>query len=252
MSMCIRFPSSLTMMLVAGAALGPVTAGGVRAQEVQADRAEVRGVVVDGKTGTPIVGAYVGFQNRITRTFTDEKGRFLLRSLPAGPAELIVEQLGYEAWSEMRTLEAGVSAEIRIELTPDPVILPQVAVYADRLRARRNALATSVRAFDAAQLVNSPAVTVMEFVQGRAVTPVRCPSSIVATFCIIRRGQAMAPSIYVDDVRYPPGLETLNLFDTFDTWQVEVLGSGAQIRIYTKAFAERLALGRERLFPVIF
>jgi hypothetical protein len=39
---------------------------------------------------------------------------------------------------------------------------------------------------------------------------------------------------------------------TFDVWQIEVLSFGAQVRLYTKAFAERLALRKERLFPVIF
>jgi len=250
--MPFRSPLRIMAVPLFGFTLALSTAATARAQEARTDRAAVRGVVVDDKTGTPLVGAYIGIQNRVTRTFTDEHGRFLLRDLPAGPVELMVEQLGYEAWSEVRTLEAGATAEIRIGITPDPVILPKIEVYADRLRARRNALATSVRAYDSAQLTASPAFNAMEFVQGRAVMPVRCPASIVATYCILRRGQVMAPRIYVDDVPYPPGLETLQLFETFDVWFIEVLSAGAQIRLYTKAFAERLALGKERMFPVIF
>jgi hypothetical protein len=252
MSSPFRTPSLASALLVAGLALLAIAAQPLAAQVGDEARAELRGVVVDQKTGTPVVGAYVGLDNRITRTFTDERGRFLLRGLPAGPVALIVEQLGYEAWGETRTLAGGITTDLRIELVPDPVILPQISVYSDRLRTRRNALATSVHAYDAAQLVSSPALNAMEFVQGRAVTPVRCPSYIVATYCILRRGQLMAPRIFVDDVPYPPGLETLQLFDTFDVWLIEVLSSGAQIRLYTKAFAERLALGKERLFPVIF
>lgn len=252
--MPIRLPALRAVVTVAlvGLVIAAVATTNLRAQQTGAETASIRGVVVDGATGQPLVGAYVGIAGRMTRVFTDDDGRFALDDLPAGPADLLVQQLGYEEFRETRTLEAGLTADLRIALVADPLILPRIEVYADRLKARRNALATSVRVFDARQLVASPAVNAMEFVQGRALTPVRCPGYLLATGCILRRGQVVAPRIFVDDVPYPPGLETLQLFDTFDVWFLEVLSSGAQVRLYTKAFAERLALGRERMFPVIF
>lgn len=222
------------------------------AQQDQEQYATLYGTVVDGSNGQPVAGAWIGSADRKRFAFTDESGRFRLSGLPAGQVEIIVEQLGYDAWSAVLSLQAGVVRPRRIELEADPVILPKVQVYADRLRARRNALTTNVRAFDGMQITAGPAVDAFEFVQGRALMTIRCPTSAFATHCILRRGRVVAPQIFVDDVHYGPGLEVLRLFDTSEVWFIEVLGSGLQVRLYTKAFAERLALGKERLFPVIY
>jgi len=252
MSIRLQFPIRTLAVLFLVPMITGVSARRVAAQQMDDGQATVKGEVVDSVTAQPIVGAWVGVTKRKEHAFTDAHGRFELAGLPAGPVEITVEQLGYKAWSETPTLTPGDANAMSVSLVPDPVMLSQIAVYANELRDRRDALATDVRAWGASQIATSPAHDAMEFVEQNAVTPLRCPPGIIATTCILRRGRVAAPSIWVNDVRYPPGLETLRNYDTHDLWLVEVLGQGAMIRIYTKGFAERLALGEERMMPVIY
>lgn len=242
----VRFPGTVVALLfLAGSSTPP-------GQQLKEQHPTVRGTVVDGSNGQPVAGARVGSADRSRHVFTDETGRFPLTGLPAGQVEIVVEQLGYDAWSGVFPLQAGVARVVRIELEANPVMLPKVLVYADRLRSRRNALVITVRAFDSTQITAGPAADALEFVRGRALTTIRCPSRSIATHCVLRRGRVVAPQIVVDDVHYGPGLEILRLFDTSEVWLLEVLGAGVQVRLYTKAFAERPALGMERMRPLIY
>lgn len=53
------------------------------------------GLVTDGTTGGPVPDAEVELRGTVFGTTTDAQGRFRLEHLPAGPAQLVVRQIGH-------------------------------------------------------------------------------------------------------------------------------------------------------------
>lgn len=237
--------SLVGIVIVTAAASAPV------AGQEQADRkVDLRGVIVDRETGAPIPGAYVELLAAKRTVYTDAEGRFAFSRFSPGVYTLVAAQLGYVTDSIAVALAAD-GAATRIELTPDPVVLEGVQVVADRLKARRNALPFNVRAYDANQLAVTGSFDAFDFIRTRMITT-RCPARAHASYCVVRRGRTIVPSIYIDEVRFIGGLDVLMAYNTSDIHLIEVLNSGAQIRVYTKGFAERLALGRAHLATIFF
>jgi hypothetical protein len=218
------------------------------------DRAKVDviGVVVDQSTGAPIKAASVKIVGHKWDVLTDENGRFRLRRITSGSVTLEAEQLGYGKYRQSYEAVAGASL-LRIELVPDPIVLKAVQVAHDRMRARRNAVATSVWTYSADQISQSTSFDVFDFVRTRLFVSA-CPTNRMmwATDCVYRRGTLIAPSVYVDEVQYPWGLAMLQGWPMSDVYLIEVYGAGAQIRVYSKHFAQRLASGRTQLFPILY
>jgi hypothetical protein len=217
-------------------------------------KADVQGVVVDRASGAPIVAASVTIVGRRTSFLTDREGRFRFKGVPTGQVTIEVEQLGYADFSETRTIEAN-GAPLRLQLEPDPIVLKGVQVIADRMKVRRSAVATSVRAYTAEQLAMSASFDAYDFVRSRLwIMPcdARYAAAAFTSSCIMRRGSITAPTVYIDEARHIGGLDDLMGWPMDDIYLVEVYSSGAQVRVYTKRFAERLAKGRGFLDPVIW
>jgi iron complex outermembrane receptor protein len=225
-----------------------MAASPVAAQEP--GRTDVRGAVIDRTSGSPLIGAYVGIAGSRSWTTTDRDGRFILKGLPLRDVTLEVTQLGYADLERSIRLTEDFEP-LRIELAPDPIVLEGIRVVSDRLRARRNSIPYSVRAWDADDLATSPSFDAFDFVRSRmAMSP--CPRGSHSTNCIIRRGRVVSPRVYVDDAPFLGGVDVLLGWNTFDLYAIEVIGSGAQVRVYTKAFAERLARGKARLTTIFY
>jgi hypothetical protein len=234
----------LLTLLVAFAKSGAASA--VAAQGTQ--KIDVTGVVVDRATGAPIVGAAVSVNDGNTLV-TDRDGRFRARGVRAGTVRFDVSQLGYADLADTREIRADAQA-IRLELQPNPVMLQAIEVIGDRLRARRNSIPYSVRAFDVAQLATSGHWDAFDFIRSRMIATA-CRPDVHGSWCIRRRGQWVRPQVYVDDARFFGGLDVLEGWPVDDLYLVEVIANGAQVRIYTKRFAQLLASGRTRLSPVM-
>jgi hypothetical protein len=54
------------------------------------------GLVTDGTTGDPVAGAEVELRGTVFGGTTDREGRFRIENLPAGPAQLIIRQIGHQ------------------------------------------------------------------------------------------------------------------------------------------------------------
>ena len=97
-------------------------------QATQATQASLTGVVRDGETGAPIVGAVVALTDLDRAGTTDAAGRYVLTEVPAGPQHLSVHFIGYTP----RTLHALVPREGRLELDitlrAEPLHLPTLEV----------------------------------------------------------------------------------------------------------------------------
>lgn len=221
----------------------------VEAQQGRSDgKVDLVGFVKDAVTGHPMSGVLVEIEAIDRNAFTNQDGRFVIRGVKRGTFTVHARQLGYEEWvGEHAADDAG---QLDIELQADPVLLEEIRVVSDRIERRRKATAMSVFAYDADELSRSAAFDVTHFVRTR-IPVISCPVSYFANDCVLRRGRPIVPRVYIDEVRLIGGFEFLGLYNPSELYLIEVYDSGSQIRLYTKAFAERLALGQEHVFPIL-
>jgi len=205
---------------------------------------DVQGVVIDGSTGEPIMGAWVGLADGGDGAFTNREGRFVIHDVRVGTVAFEATQLGYADFAAERAIDSGESS-LRIVLEPDPIMLEGIRVTADRLAARRNAIPFSVRAYDTDRILTSGAADAYDFVKFNTFT-----RSCGFGTCIYRRGQLVRPAIFIDESPYYGGLDALHGLPVEHLYLIEVIG--AQVRVYTKNFAKRLATRSAPLIPVLF
>ncbi len=72
-----------------------------------AQRTGVQGLVVDAKSGLPVVGATVMLDNQGYAATTDALGKFLIDDARQGTDELLVLSYGYKDWSQAVTIIDG-------------------------------------------------------------------------------------------------------------------------------------------------
>jgi hypothetical protein len=210
------------------------------------EKIDLKGVVVDETTGAAVSGAYILVVDK--GATSDAEGRFHVRGLAAGTHALVVTHLGYATSVQVAEVEPG-GEPLRIQLEPNPVIMQAIEVVVNRMKARRNALAVSVRAYETRDMLSTS--DAYDFLRSR-LTMGRCPSFNTQHDCVFRRGRWVAPQIYIDEVPYTfSGVDVLRSYPTSEIHTIEVLNSGGHIRVYTKWFARRLAMGQAWLSPII-
>ena len=89
----------------------------------------IRGIIKDGKSGEPIIGASIFAANTKAGAVSDKNGAFAI-SLPAGDNTLSVSYLGYE--KEIRHLTISQDTNITLELFKTSAKLSEVHVTAGR------------------------------------------------------------------------------------------------------------------------
>ena len=239
----IAFACVLTLAALA------LLARGSHAQEIDQASFDLFGTVVDASSGDVLVGAWVGYTDSEWGSITDDSGRFRFPDMVAGRLALTIEQLGYETLEWVGAV-SQTDEMLRIELTPQPFVLEGLNVVVDRFESRRRAVATSVFAYDAADLQVGAAETAMEFVRNRVNSSfVPCSGSFSGT-CIRVRGELREPSVYIDEMPVLGGLDYLDTFAPWELYMIEIYGRGRHIRAYTHQFMERAA--KVRLHPLPF
>jgi len=238
----------------------PVGAEPLRAQERPAvggedgneGEAVVTGTVRDASTGAPLAQAMVSFEARDWGIFTDDNGRFRLEAGDMRRGTLLVEHLGYRTRRIPVEVEDG-TGPVEVGLEPDPVLLEGLEVVTDRFQRRRNATATSVRAYGVRDLARSLHTRATDFLQGRAGVPiVNCPFHFVRFNCALVRGRTTNPSVYIDEAPAIGGLDELDFYLPGDLYLIEIYGHGRHIRAYTHHFMERAAKRRLQPIPIFF
>ena len=247
-----------------------VVLGGAGVLVGQEGDTEVRGRVLAAGTGEVVAGAWIALEGRDWGTYSRSDGTFALPQVPDGPRRYEVEALGYE--TALLTLDPADEIQI-VELAPDPVQLEGVEVVTDRFRARRNAVATSVRVFDKQRLAfeGGSSRSMADFLRLRTPVSARRLSDCFryggsSAFQSYRRvgwaslagvgggcdgfGPRSATRVCLDEMPLPGGMETLEMYQAHDFYMVEVYGRGAQVRLYTEDFIERAAGQRLRPAPL--
>ncbi|WP_419940025.1 carboxypeptidase regulatory-like domain-containing protein [Candidatus Palauibacter sp.] len=92
------------------------------------------GQVRDARTDQPVATAAVSITGRPEMVASDGRGRFALSGLPVGGHELSVRHLGYAALTYPVTVTRGLTTEVDIGLSPDPVELEPLVATATRPR----------------------------------------------------------------------------------------------------------------------
>jgi len=216
-----------------------------RSQEV--GEFDLHGRVTDAENGQVLVGAWVSFPGSDWGSITDDHGRFRIPDLTPGPLALTVEQLGYETLSWEGEVSANTGA-LELALRPDPVLLDGLNIMVDRFRTRRMGVATSVLAYDQADLTTTSQETALDFVTMRVGSaPIDCVGRWGNT-CLRVRGRLVEPVVFIDEVQVVGGLEYLDSFAPHELYMIEIYGGGRHIRAYTPHYMERAA--KLRLSPI--
>ena len=131
---------------------------------------------------------------------------------------------------------------------PEPILLEGLEVMTDRFESRRNAVATSVLAFDARDLTSSGSLTAADFIAGQAGVFLSPCNGSRGSQCVWSRGRRIEPVVYVDEVPHLGGLDYLSMFTPGEFHMIEVYSRGTHIRVYTPAFMKRVA--EQRIVPI--
>lgn len=232
-----------------GALLVAVLTANALSQEVERRPFDLVGTVTD-EAGQPLVGAFVSPADSDWGSLTGENGRFVLRKTTPGAVALRVELIGYETLVWSGEVEEGEALTLR--LVAEPIVLEGLNVVADRFESRRRGVATSVRWYDHDDLATSTLPTALDFVAMRAgLARVRCNGRWTDQ-CVLVRGRAAEPVVYVDEFPVVGGMEYLETLQPHELYMVEVYGGGRHIRAYTPQFMEQAAESRLRPIPLVW
>jgi TonB-dependent starch-binding outer membrane protein SusC len=146
----------LALLLVWGV---PLTAS---AQE----RGSVTGTVVAEGTGQPLQGVQVVVVGANLSQITDERGRFLLVNVPRGTQTLRFNYIGYRTATREVTVGAA-TADVRVELATDPLLLDELVVVGYGEQRRRNVAGAVASLRPEAVAREVPATSVNEILRGR-------------------------------------------------------------------------------------
>lgn len=206
----------------------------------------VYGQVVDSETGVPLVGAWVGLTGTEWGSISNPEGRFRIPDHGPGRLHLTVEMLGYRTLSWSGDVVTGEA--LRIEMDSEPILLEGLEVMTDRFESRRNAVATSVMAFDASDLTRATTMNARDFIAAQSGVFFSPCNGSRGSSCIWYRGQRIEPVVYVDEFLHVGGLDFLASFSPGEFHMVEVYNRGTHIRVYTPAFMKRAA--EQRIVPI--
>lgn len=233
----------------------------VSAQRTLEDPSRVfTGVVIDEITREPIAGAVVLIEDHSPGSVTDSLGHFTLTGFPPGPQVLIVRQFGYADITATVDPPRLSDVLVEIPLAPVPFALDGVTAVVDhlesmtrRIESRRRATSLTTQAYDQDRLVRSGAPDVLRFLlQQPSINPTVCSATRAGTFglCVLRRGRAIRPRVYIDELPALGGLDDLAMYNPQDLYLIEVYSFGTAIRAYTYDFMERTSRRPVALLPV--
>jgi TonB-linked SusC/RagA family outer membrane protein len=174
--------------------------------EPQRQEPTITGVVVDSRTGTPIVGAQVSIPGSGRGTLTDVSGRFRLANLRGREAALEVVMLGYRRLS--RSVPVG-SQNLRLPLEETALSIDELVVTGTPGATLKRSIGNSVSRLDAEKIAQlSPIHGVGDLINGRvpSVNVLTGVGIVGAGPRIHIRGRgsiALSPDplIYIDGVR---------------------------------------------------
>ena len=118
---------------------------------------DVRGTVTDSRTKTPVIGARVYIAAPERAASTDERGRYVLRGLPAGSYVVTTTSLGHKPDSSSVTVSGGTPTTLDIVVKEGSLLLSSMVVSATRTPTEARKVASTVNVLTSEQVRQSPA-----------------------------------------------------------------------------------------------
>lgn len=103
----------------------------------QSNEAAVSGTVADVGSGNGVEGAEVVIRGTLWRAMTDGRGRFRLEDLRPGRYLMEVHRIGYTTRADTLNVPDGVSVEVALTLSVEPISLPGLEVITRSLLLER-------------------------------------------------------------------------------------------------------------------
>ncbi|NIP80526.1 MAG: TonB-dependent receptor plug domain-containing protein, partial [Gemmatimonadetes bacterium] len=131
------------------------------------EQGSIRGAVTDAQTGQPIAGAQVSIRGTGIGTITNNDGRYILTSVPAGRVELRVEYIGYSPQSRTLTVPPGGSATEDFQMGVTAIELEELVAtgYAEQTRREVSSAISSVQS---TEIQNQAVASLDAALQGKA------------------------------------------------------------------------------------
>ena len=152
-----------SIVAVAATALALLGAGGVAAQATGG----VAGSVTDSTTRQPVPGVQVTIVGSSRGSVTDDAGRYVIRSVPAGPVEVRAQRLGYGAVTRSVTVAPNQVVDADLTLAPVAAQLAEIVATGYGTTIRRD-LSSSVSSLKNEDIVGTPIAGVDAALQGKA------------------------------------------------------------------------------------
>ena len=93
---------------------------------------QITGIVLDLKTGEPLIGVNVLIKDSFIGTATDNFGRFVISDLRNGKYDLVISMIGYRKKNIRGIVVNGISELLEVQLKQDVLSSPQVVVTTSR------------------------------------------------------------------------------------------------------------------------
>ncbi|MHB1224167.1 MAG: TonB-dependent receptor domain-containing protein [Gemmatimonadaceae bacterium] len=225
-------------------------AGGAQSAVAQAT-GTVRGRVTAQAGARPLANVTVSVTGTQRGAQTNQAGEYTITGVPAGPATLRAQLLGYAA--ETRTVTVAAGQEVAADFALDQVAtsLDALVVTGQPGATRRREIGTSIATIDVSETVQeAPISTMAQLLQGRdaGITSLGASGTAGGGGTIVLRGMTSmtrdnAPLIYVDGIRLDTGNSTLvttggqstsrmNDINPADIARVEVIKGAAATALY--------------------
>lgn len=109
---------------------------------------ELKGHVIDAKTGEHLSYVTIALKNSTVATASDESGHFVLKNLLPGNYTIVAQTVGYTTLEQNVRLEPGKKTDIDFKLQPSDLKLNEVVVTANRNEVKRKEASVIVGILD--------------------------------------------------------------------------------------------------------
>lgn len=164
--------------------------------------------VVTSTSGRPLPAAQVFVSGTSVGGITDDRGRFLLLDVPAGPVVVRVELIGYQTEERTLSVAAGESSILDFRLAWSAIALDEIVVTGTGKAFQRKRLGNTIATVDATQLADAAVFSFSELLQAREPSVVGLPSDGATgsgTRIRVRGSNSLfmsnEPVVYVDGIR---------------------------------------------------
>lgn len=218
------------------------------------------GEILDGLIDAPVIAAVIKVPALRRFAFTDVNGRFFFTDFPEGTWEIIVEHLGYNTVEGTVTLTEGNGLFLR--MTPNPVALEglKVMTRSDRLLAERRQRfpfrVTRISPTMLADAINADPAAIfrrnsLSYISACPTGPTRATDWMTPD-CVMKSGGAARIRVYLDEFPMAGGMTHLSAIAREMIHSMDWIPEKAELRVYTKAFIQRLDEGAYSLEPLIW